>query len=297
MYNPQIYTFVKVVESKSFSKAADALYLSRVSVMRQINALEGRVGTKLLIRSSSGIRLTAAGESFYRDALDILERSETAICKARRIGGSERHIIRVGTSPLNPCQPLIAMWDEVRSDYPHLRVKVVAYSDEHTQILDVMSSLGEGFDLAMAIHDSKDWGKVTSFLPVDNQPIQCAVPISHPLASRDHLEIIDFDGQRLMMVSDGDSPGNARARRILLEKCPNIEIMDVGNYYDTNVFHDCVEENCLLLSLPIWKDIHPSLVTIPVIWDCSIPHGILYPRSPSPQVREFIDIIRRYLGI
>ena len=40
MYNPQLDTFICVVEAGSFSKAADKLYISPPAVIKQINSLE-----------------------------------------------------------------------------------------------------------------------------------------------------------------------------------------------------------------------------------------------------------------
>ncbi len=61
MLNPQIETFIKVAEEGSFSKASEKMYLSKVSVMKQIDALEGRTGIKLFIRTNHGAVLTPAG--------------------------------------------------------------------------------------------------------------------------------------------------------------------------------------------------------------------------------------------
>lgn len=44
MYNPQLETFISVVEAGSFSKAADKLYISPPAVIKQINSLESFCG-------------------------------------------------------------------------------------------------------------------------------------------------------------------------------------------------------------------------------------------------------------
>lgn len=44
MYNKQLYTFMKVADSGSFKKAAEELYISNVSVMKQMNSLESHFG-------------------------------------------------------------------------------------------------------------------------------------------------------------------------------------------------------------------------------------------------------------
>ena len=68
MYNPQIETFISVAESGSFSKAAEAFYISPTAVMKQINTLEERLGITLFNRTNHGLALTEAGKSFLQDA-------------------------------------------------------------------------------------------------------------------------------------------------------------------------------------------------------------------------------------
>ena len=50
MYNPQLDTFICVVEAGSFSKAAYKLYISPPAVIKQINSLENNLGVKKLSR-------------------------------------------------------------------------------------------------------------------------------------------------------------------------------------------------------------------------------------------------------
>lgn len=295
MFNPQIHTFIKVVECRSFSKAADALFLSRIAVMRHVNTLEEKMGVRLLDRNNTGITPTPAGEFFYRECKRLVIEAEDAVRKTKEIAGASEHVIRVGASLLYPCQPIISLWDEIRAEYPAFKLKIVPYSDDSDRILEQISMLGNNFDMFFGLQDSKIWNQFTEFLQLRSEPLMCAVPITHPLASRTSLKVTDFDGYDLMMVTEGDSPGNVRARAILTAACPSLRIHDVGNYYDANVFTDSVERNCLLLSCSLWENIHPLLVTIPIEWDCAIPCGIVYARQPTAESAAFIEIVRTYM--
>ncbi|MCG4808278.1 LysR family transcriptional regulator, partial [Collinsella aerofaciens] len=68
MFNPLLSAFVCAADCGSFTKAAEALFLSPTAVMKQINTLEKHLNLKLLVRTSHGIRLTPAGEVIYKDA-------------------------------------------------------------------------------------------------------------------------------------------------------------------------------------------------------------------------------------
>ena len=76
MYNPQLDTFICVVEAGSFSKAADKLYISPPAVIKQINSLENNLGVQLFARTHRGLVVTAEGESLYQDAKYHLDRTE-----------------------------------------------------------------------------------------------------------------------------------------------------------------------------------------------------------------------------
>ena len=79
MYNPQLDTFICVVEAGSFSKAADKLYISPPAVIKQINSLENILGVQLFARTHRGLVVTAAGESLYQDAKYMVNYSKYEI--------------------------------------------------------------------------------------------------------------------------------------------------------------------------------------------------------------------------
>ena len=68
MYNPQLDTFLAVVEAGSFNKAAEDLYITSTALIKQINLLESDLGVRLFDRTHRGLTLTKAGESLYKDA-------------------------------------------------------------------------------------------------------------------------------------------------------------------------------------------------------------------------------------
>lgn len=68
----QLETFVQVVQSRSFSKAAEKLYITQPTVTNHIKNLEEEVGTLLLNRMGKKISLTNAGTILYNEALDII---------------------------------------------------------------------------------------------------------------------------------------------------------------------------------------------------------------------------------
>lgn len=74
----QIEAFVNVVKHKSFSKAAEATYLTQPTISVHIRSLENELGVTLLDRQGKGITPTPQGKTFYRYATEILATRDQA---------------------------------------------------------------------------------------------------------------------------------------------------------------------------------------------------------------------------
>lgn len=75
----QIEAFVHVIKLKSFSKAADAIFLTQPTISTHINSLEKELGTKLVDRSGKEILPTKAGKIFYDYANSLLNVRDNAV--------------------------------------------------------------------------------------------------------------------------------------------------------------------------------------------------------------------------
>jgi DNA-binding transcriptional LysR family regulator len=75
----QIEAFVYVVNHKSFSRAADAIYLTQPTISAHISSLEKELGIKLIDRSGKDIEPTEAGRLFYEHAANLMNIRDNAI--------------------------------------------------------------------------------------------------------------------------------------------------------------------------------------------------------------------------
>lgn len=71
--------FVSVAETRSYSKAAEQLYLTQSTVSRQIAALEADMGNALFLREHRTIQLTEAGRILLEDAYTLLRQYSTLL--------------------------------------------------------------------------------------------------------------------------------------------------------------------------------------------------------------------------
>ena len=146
MLDKLLTAFITAAERGSFAKAAESMLLTSASVMNQINALETEVGARLFERTSRGVALTAAGESFYRDAKRIAAELEEAASRARD-AAEGRGAVRIGTSLLNPAGVLVDLMGRRGGGPEGVDVRIVPFDDDSGGILATLSNLGRSIDI------------------------------------------------------------------------------------------------------------------------------------------------------
>lgn len=87
--------FVRVVDTGSFTGAARQLRIGQPAVSKMIAQLEQRVGVKLLLRTTLGLKPTEAGENFYIHAKRAVEEADEAESKARGAGAGLTGRLRI----------------------------------------------------------------------------------------------------------------------------------------------------------------------------------------------------------
>ena len=290
MYNPQLDTFIKVADSGSFSKAAEAMYISAPAIIQQINLLETSCGFKLFVRSNHGVKLTPAGRSLYEDAKTIIRLSQDALNKAQRLAESSETIVRIGTSLLYKCRLLPNLWTLVNEKYPELKIEILSMT-EYQNRGEVFSALGVQFDLFEGIYGSAGWDGMCQFLELERTPIGCAVSKNHRLAGMKKLTMQDLNGEYIVMPIEGVSKEIDDFRNHIRHQYPTVQIVD-SKRYDLDTFTLCEVNGYILITQPVYTDIHNNLLTIPLEIDCALPYGLMYAKEPTVATQKFICAIK-----
>ncbi|MEM9634657.1 MAG: LysR family transcriptional regulator [Pseudomonadota bacterium] len=113
-----------VCEQGSLSGAARKLGVNHSTVFRRIEGVEARVGVKLFERLSQGYVMTAAGEHFYRNALQLRDGMNTI---QRELGGRDLRLegpLRVTTTD-SLIYRLSAVVVEFQQEYPDIELDVI----------------------------------------------------------------------------------------------------------------------------------------------------------------------------
>ncbi|MBT2773660.1 LysR family transcriptional regulator [Halomonas sp. ISL-60] len=144
-----IVAFVRVAELGSYTRAAEALDISRTRVSRQVMALEEALGARLIQRTTRRLHLTEAGERYLARAQGVLLALDEAAAEVGQGTSDVRGRLRVngpmsfGTRYL---APLVAQFMQT---HPALEVRL-DLNDRRVDLLE------EGYDVAIRIGSLPD---------------------------------------------------------------------------------------------------------------------------------------------
>lgn len=156
--------FVKVVECKSFTLAADRLGISKSVVSRRMSELENRLGVRLLNRTTRRLGLTEVGQAFYDRCVRILADVEEAEHAASKLHGAPRGTLKVNAPLSFGLQHLTPALTGFLECYPELRIDM----DLNDRYVDLIE---EGFDLAIRIGRLRDSSLIARRLAPSRQAV------------------------------------------------------------------------------------------------------------------------------
>jgi len=160
--------FIKVVDTKSFTAAAERLNLSKSVVSRRIAELENRLGARLLNRTTRRLSLTEVGQAFYERCTRILSDLDEAERAVADLHAAPRGRLRVN-APLSfgllHLAPAIA---DFMQRHPAIEIDI-DLNDRYVDLID------EGYDMAVRIGRLRDSSLIARRL-APNRRVICASP-------------------------------------------------------------------------------------------------------------------------
>jgi DNA-binding transcriptional LysR family regulator len=282
-----LHLFTRIVEQRSFGRAADQLDVPRATATHAIKQLEARLGTRLLERSTRHVRPTPDGEAFYERCVHVLSELDDAEASLRHAASNPRGVLRVDMHGTHATGIVLPRIREFRERYPNIDI-VISSED---RLVDLVR---EGIDCAIRGGTVRDSSLVARRLAVIPE-VTCASPDylarfgtpQHPseLAAHQAVQFFNSSGGRAYpfeFTIDG------KIREVELKGWLTV------NYAESYVV--AARNGCGLIQLPRYhvEDDLRSGRLVQVLGDFSgpgFPITALYPhrRQLSPRVRIFLD--------
>ncbi|RUT25668.1 transcriptional regulator [Asaia sp. W19] len=135
-------TFVRVVETGSFSAAARQLHVGQPAVSKIVAQLEARLQVSLLIRSTHGLTPTEAGQAYYERARNALQEADEAELAARGAGSGLSGRLRVSAATTFARLHIIPRLPAFLDAHPQLDVDILL----DDRMIDLVA---EGVDISL----------------------------------------------------------------------------------------------------------------------------------------------------
>ena len=125
-HSDELAVFVQVVESGSFSRAAERLGLANSAVSRTVKRLEEKLSANLINRTTRQLRLTEEGSRFFVRARQVLHDIEAAEAEIVSVSCAPQGLLRVDSATpmlLHLIAPLVQPFCE---RYPQVTLSLVS---------------------------------------------------------------------------------------------------------------------------------------------------------------------------
>ena len=134
--------FIRVVETGSFSKAAEELHVAQPTATKHVAALEQRLGVRLLHRSTRGVTATEVGALYYDKCKSIVAQLDEADSLAALQQGSAGGTLRVTTSVGFGRRVLMPLVLRYMREQPKLAIDL-SFDDRYVNLVE------QGIDVAI----------------------------------------------------------------------------------------------------------------------------------------------------
>ena len=182
----QLEYFSKVVQERSFSKAADRVFRTQPAVSIAIRRLEEEIGLPLLDRSQKTPVLTDAGQVVYDYAQRILALRDQVGQAISELQSLKRGRVRVGANESTSLYLLPDLILAFREQHPEVKVEIYRHVSSHLP----REVLERNVDFALMASEPAD--RDLEAFPVLKDELVLIMSPKHPLAGRSSVKVKDL---------------------------------------------------------------------------------------------------------
>lgn len=223
----QLEYFLAVSGTKSFTRAAEQLYVSQPSVTNTIRALETELGIQLFERSQKQAVLTSEGRIFHNHVEHLMKGISHTLDEIQAIRNLSGGVMSLGVSPMACVPASFSLIREFLDEYPEIRLQLTENSPQELQRLLMEGKL----DAAMLV--GGETIPALEYLPVESLEMVVCFARRHSLRRHNALRLEDLEGETwilpsaesasLLSVEAALSTGELKTKRIDAEEVQTIK--------------------------------------------------------------------------
>jgi LysR family transcriptional regulator, transcriptional activator of the cysJI operon len=248
MHIETLKVFCDLVDLQSFSMAAERNFITQSAVSQQVRALEEKYKRRLLerVRGRREIRLTPAGEVFYKESRNVLASYSQLEENLRGLVGKIGGTVKVATVYSVGLHELPTKVREFMKKFPSAKIDL-EYSRTTRVVRDVLNGTVE---LGIVAYPEPRRG--LTIVPMPSHRLVLIAPPDHPFAKRSKLKIDDLQGQDFVHF-ERDVPTRKAIDKILRDH--HVEVNKVAEFDNIETIKRAVEVGFGIAIVP-----HPAVV-------------------------------------
>jgi len=258
----RLEVFCKVVELKSFTRAAAAVLLSQPTVSEHIRLLEESVGEKLLDRLGREILPTGAGEILYRYAQRIIQLRDEARQSIDQYCGKLRGRLSLGAGTIPGTYLLPKLLERFHQQHEDIRItlQISGSGQVSDAVLDGTLELGV---VGSPVSD----GRLES-TSIAGDELMLAIPAGHPWSGRTSISPAELLEQPFIQREPGSGTRQVSEEILIAEGISPARLKVVAEMGSSEAVRQGVKSGigiAILSSLAIEEDLrHGSVVSVPL---------------------------------
>lgn len=292
----QLEAFLQVAQHRSFSRAAEALFLTQPSVTARIQSLEREIGERLFERTGRSVTLTDAGHAFMPHA----QRALTAVQEGTDAIEAVRHgdigSIRIGASDTIATYVLPGILKQFRETRPRVHVHLTTGQTE-----GIVEKLLAG-ETHVAVSRLTQHPEVES-LHLYNDDLALVCSPSHPFASRGRVTIAEAGKEPFLFFERSSSYHTLVYSMFLRVGVVPESVMELDSMETTKHMVEAGLGIAILPVVSVDREITAGQLTRVEIRDMEQPAQrevgvhVVRNRILAPPIRDFLRLLTGEYGI
>ena len=290
MDTQKLFYFIEAVKYMNFTKAANECHIAQTAMSRHISSLENELGVQLFYRGNRNVTLTAAGETFYKEALLLTEGLERAINKTRLIANGYEGVLRIGFGPSAEKNLVSACLETFAEQYPNVEVVCLEYNYDL-----LIEHLTHGFlDVIFSLSCCPGVMEGSIFKEIQRMQLYLMMSQRHPLAKKRALRSSDLDGQDFVIHSESGGPLSSKN---FLDTCARMGFHPhstlVVNTYEAKMLTVQASRKVALITDSQKKHMGPEFKAFPLDFQDiqAIFYATMLQCNSNPAAKEFYRLL------
>lgn len=238
----QIKSFLAIVKYNHFTLASQELYISQSSISKHIKSLEKELGVELFNRQHRSIRLTDAGEEFYKFAQKSMADYKNILSDMKKYSCEESSSISIGVIDTMVEYGIASLISDFQKQYPNIQVDLIERSNCKITEYLYDSVINLGF-----INSHYEHKNLLNLQKILNDDLVLVTSVKHNFAKRQSIDIFDTAKEKYICVN-----GDNYLHNVFLSTWGNLNYFPNILYIDsqTKTLLALVSENIGITLLP-----------------------------------------------